>query len=152
MRSYLERTLPAKANVVVEPAIPLGFFGGRFTEGFGPPPKTEANRYGTPTRFIRELRPARIDRYRAAGFCVVVVMSDIRERAAGRRKAVAYYDRLARESEVVFRASPFRAGADPVAFDFDQSTHLYYPRAFERPGPSVTVYRLDRCREGAGAA
>jgi hypothetical protein len=154
MRDFLDRTLPPRANVVVEPAIPAGFFQRRFTEGFGPPPKTNENRYGSPTRFIRLLRPARIDRYRQRGFCVVIVMSDIHDRAVGGRghRAERYYARLARESKVLLRASPYRAGAGPVPFDFDMSTHLYYPRAYHRPGPDITVYRLDRCREGAGAS
>ncbi|HEU4974019.1 MAG TPA: glycosyltransferase family 39 protein [Baekduia sp.] len=151
-RDFLERTLPPQARIVVEPAVPEGFFAGRFTEGFGPPPKTDVNHAGSPTRFIRQLRPARIDRYRQAGFCVVVVMSLVHDRAVGGpgHRADRYYRRLQRESEVLFHASPYRAGAAPVPFDFDMSTHLYYPRAYERPGPDVTVYRLDRCREGVG--
>lgn len=152
LRAYLGRTLPPKANIVVEPAIPAGFFGGRFTEGFGPPAKDATHRAGSPTRFMHLLRPARVDRYRQRGFCVVIVMSEIHDRAVagGMPHAKGYYRRLARESTVLYRASPYRAGAKPVPFDFDMSTHLYYPRAYERPGPDITVYRLDRCREGAG--
>lgn len=146
-RDFLVRTLPAGTRLVVEPAVPLGFLDDRFTLGFGPPPKAKEGGAGSPTRFIRTLRPARIDRYRRAGFCVVVSMSLIRERAlAGGRPAVAaYYRRLDRESDVIFAASPYRAGAEPVPFDFDLSTHLYEPRAFERPGPEVAIHRLRGC-------
>jgi hypothetical protein len=147
-RDFMAGRLPAGTRVVVEPAVPIGFFGGRYTEGFGPPPKTPRNQAGSPTRFIRSLSARRVDRYRRAGYCVVVVMSLVRDRAlAGGRPAVAaYYRRLARESRVLFHVSPYRPGARPVPFDFDFSTHLYYPRAYERPGPEVTVYRLDHCR------
>ena len=55
--------------------------------------------------------------------------------------AVAYYRALARAGEVVYRASPYRPGARPVAFNFDWSFD-YYPLSYARPGPEVTVYRL----------
>jgi hypothetical protein len=44
----------------------------------------------------------------------------------------------------VHRVSPYEAGEGPVDFNFDWSFNQY-PRAYERPGPSVVVYRL---REG----
>jgi hypothetical protein len=149
-RAYLLRALPAGTPVVVEPAVPRRWYRGLFV-GFGPPPPSKRKippPPAAPTRFIAELSPARIDRYRRAGFCLVVTMSMVRGRAeiAGERAALAYYRRLERESTVVFRASPYRRGAAPVPFDFDFSTHLYYPRAYERPGPEVVVYRLRRCR------
>jgi Dolichyl-phosphate-mannose-protein mannosyltransferase len=146
-RDFMARHLRAGTRVVVEPAVPVGFFAGRYVEGFGPPPKTAGDRAGSPTRFIRALTPARIDRYRRAGYCVVVVMSLVHDRAlaGGYAAAAAYYRRLERSSRVLFRASPYRAGATPVPFDFDFSTHLYYPRAYARPGPEVTIYRLGGC-------
>ncbi|HSD80085.1 MAG TPA: glycosyltransferase family 39 protein [Solirubrobacteraceae bacterium] len=143
---FLEHALPG-ARLVVEPAVPAGWPGGGFRVGFGPPPKTPRNRASGPTRFIRDLSPARVDAYRRAGFCTVVSFSLLRDRALAdpRPRVRRYYRRLARESRVVFRASPYRPGAQPVPFDFDFSTHLYYPRAYERPGPDVTVYRLRGC-------
>ena len=42
-------------------------------------------------------------------------------------------------------------GARPVPFDFDFSTHLYYPGAYQRPGPDVTIYRLRGCGPGSAA-
>ena len=61
--------------------------------------------------------------------------------------AVAYYRALAQQGEVVFRASPYARGSGPVAFGFDWSFD-YYPLAYERPGPSLTVYRLHGGRCG----
>jgi hypothetical protein len=89
-----------------------------------------------------------IDRYRRAGYCVIVTMSTIRGRAevANDRKALAYYRRLERESDLVFRALPYRPGAERVPFDFNQSL-LYYSAAFERPGPEVKIYRLRGCSD-----
>ncbi|HEX8104031.1 MAG TPA: glycosyltransferase family 39 protein [Solirubrobacteraceae bacterium] len=150
-RAYLARTLPAGARVVIEPAVPRRFFGGRYVAGFqAPPPDAVAG--GRPRRFIVSLAPSRIDDYRRAGYCTVIGISHIEQRArrSGRRRVLAYYARLARESRVVFRASPFRRGAKPPPFDFDFSTHLYYPRAYVRPGPVVTVRRLDRCLQRVG--
>jgi hypothetical protein len=62
-------------------------------------------------------------------------------------RAIAYYRTLARHGDLLFRASPFKRGEGPVSFNFDWSFD-YYPMAYERPGPTVRVYRLHagRCR------
>ena len=62
-------------------------------------------------------------------------------------QAIAYYRALERDGEVVFRASPYSPGAKPVEFDFDWSFD-YYPLAYHRPGPVMTVYRLHGGRCG----
>ncbi|MDQ3849428.1 MAG: hypothetical protein M3296_02270, partial [Actinomycetota bacterium] len=151
-RDWMTAHLPAGSRVVIEPAVPVGFFRQRYTEGFGPRAKASGTDAGSATRFILALAPARIGAYRRAGYCTVVTMSLIRDRAVrgGDAEILAYYRRLDRESRVVFRASPYREGARPVPFDFDFSTHLYYPSAYERPGPDVAVHRLERCRQGVG--
>ncbi len=148
-RDFLERSLPEGGRYVVEPAVPGRWKPPGRHAVLGPPPKTRTLRWGTPTRFILDLSPARIERYRRAGACTVVTLSFVRDRAlaTGRARVRAYYRALAREGRVVFRASPYRAGARPVPFDFDLSTHLFLPRAYERPGPDATVYRLRGCRE-----
>ena len=51
--------------------------------------------------------------------------------------AVAYYRALARDARVAYRVSPYRAGAQAVAFNFDWSFD-YYNLAYRRPGPAVT--------------
>jgi hypothetical protein len=56
-------------------------------------------------------------------------------------QAIAYYRALARRGEVVFRASPYARGRHAVSFGFDWSFD-YYPLAYDRPGPAMTVYRL----------
>jgi len=124
-----------------------------FVSGFGAPPKEHPGAYPPEpvrtTRFLEDLRPGRIDEYREKGFCVVITMSWLRERAeiAGLDDAVAYYDRLDRESKVLFRASPYDDPDDPVPFDFDQ-THLYYDGRYDRTGPEVVIRKLDGCRDG----
>ena len=123
-----------------------------FVAGFSAPPKDEDPDTQDPVRtarFLDDLVPARLDRYRADGYCVVITMSWLRERAeiAGLDQAVAYYDRIERESKVIFRADPYDDPADPEPFDFDQ-THLYWSAKYERTGPVVEVRRLDRCRNG----
>jgi hypothetical protein len=149
VRDHLVRTLPAGGRFVVEPDVPGRWVPPELDAVFGPPPKSRTLRWGSVTRFILDLSPARIERYRRAGACTVVTMSPVSDRArsTGRRAVLAYYRALRREGRVVFRASPYRPGAKPVPFDFDFSTHLYLPRAYARPGPAVTVYRLRDCRE-----
>jgi 4-amino-4-deoxy-L-arabinose transferase-like glycosyltransferase len=101
--------------------------------------------------YERTLGPALIGYYQANGYCWVISGSTQSGRALADPAAVpgarAYYRALARQGEVRFRASPYRRGSGPVAFGFDWSFD-YYPLAFERPGPQMTVYRLHggRCR------
>jgi len=91
------------------------------------------------------LAPALIDFYEREGYCWVISGSTESGRAYADPKAVplaiAYYRELARRGEVVYRASPYGPGQGPVAFDFDWSFD-YYPLAYERPGPYMTIYRL----------
>jgi hypothetical protein len=56
-------------------------------------------------------------------------------------QAIAYYSELARRAQVAYRVSPYSPGQGPVPFGFDWSFD-YYPLAYERPGPQVSVYRL----------
>jgi hypothetical protein len=151
VRAHLLASLPNRARVVVEPATPTRFFGGKLVVGFRAPPK-DLVEGGSPQRFILSLGPEKIDQYRRAGYCTVVTMSTIKGRAErdGAPHALAYYRRLDRESTVVWRASPYRAGATPPPFDFDYSTHLYYEHAYVRPGPLVEVHRLHDCTQGTG--
>lgn len=106
---------------------------------------------GGPNANLTMLRPELIDLYRRQGYCTVMTMSSVRERAenAGDERVLAYYRRLGRESEVVFEASPYRSGAEPPPFDFDLSFN-YYPAVFERPGPVVRIHRLRNCEQRYG--
>jgi hypothetical protein len=95
--------------------------------------------------YVRTLSPALIGYYEQHGYCTVLTGSTESGRAFADPRAVplavAYYRALARQGEVVFRASPYAPGKRPVAFGFDWSFD-YYPLAYRRPGPSITVYRL----------
>jgi 4-amino-4-deoxy-L-arabinose transferase-like glycosyltransferase len=101
------------------------------------------------------LYPALIDFYEREGFCWVIVGSTESGRAFADPRAVphaiAYYRALERQGEVVYRASPYargqEGGRESVPFNFDWSFD-YYPLAYERPGPLMTIYRLHggRCR------
>jgi hypothetical protein len=97
------------------------------------------------------LWPVLIDYYEANGYCWVISGSTQSARALADPRAVphaiAYYRALARAGEVVYRASPYTHGQGPVAFDFDWSFD-YYPLAYDRPGPEMTVYRLHGGRCG----
>jgi hypothetical protein len=112
--------------------------------------------------FIREvgienyettLSPALIGFYEREGFCWVITGSTESGRAFADPKAapgaIAYYKALPERGEVVYRASPYAHGEGPVAFNFDWSFD-YYPLAYNRPGPQMTVYRLRGGRCAAG--
>jgi hypothetical protein len=95
--------------------------------------------------YERELQPGLIDLYERKGYCYVVSGSTQRGRAEAQPgqvpKAVAYYAELERRADKVAEFSPYRAGHGPVAFNFDW-TFDYYPLAYRRPGPVMTIYRL----------
>ena len=95
--------------------------------------------------YERTLAQSLLGYYRSHGYCVVVSGSTQSGRAYADQRAVplaiAYYQALAREGEVIYRSSPYRSGARPVAFNFDWSFD-YYPLAYARPGPEMTLYRL----------
>jgi 4-amino-4-deoxy-L-arabinose transferase-like glycosyltransferase len=91
------------------------------------------------------LAPALVGYYEDSGYCWVISGSTQSGRAFADARAVplavAYYEALARQGEVVYRASPYTRGRGSVSFGFDWSFD-YYPLAYERPGPQMTVYRL----------
>ena len=95
--------------------------------------------------YERELQPGLIDLYEQKGYCYVVSGSTQRGRAEAQPKtvprAIAYYDELERRADKVAEFSPYRGGHGPVAFNFDWSFD-FYPMAYARPGPVMTVYRL----------
>jgi hypothetical protein len=99
------------------------------------------------------LAPSLIPYYEREGYCWVVSGSAESGRAFADPSraplAVAYYRALARAGTAVYHASPYSAGARPVAFNFDWSFD-YYPLSYARPGPEVTIYRLrgGRCARG----
>jgi 4-amino-4-deoxy-L-arabinose transferase-like glycosyltransferase len=95
--------------------------------------------------YERTLAPALIGYYEAHGYCWVLTGSTQSGRALADPRAVpravAYYRELARSAQVAFRASPYGGSSSPVPFNFDWSFD-YYPLAYHRPGPVVTIYRL----------
>jgi dolichyl-phosphate-mannose-protein mannosyltransferase len=101
--------------------------------------------------YERTLAPALVGYYAQHGYCWVLSGSTQSGRAfadpAALPNAIAYYRTLAQKGEVVYRASPYAQGHGPVAFGFDWSFD-YYPLAYHRPGPQITIYRLHdgRCR------
>jgi 4-amino-4-deoxy-L-arabinose transferase-like glycosyltransferase len=97
------------------------------------------------------LGPSVIDDYRLYGYCLVMTVNVVRDRAleTGDPSARAYYRRLDRESDVLREFSPYKEGAKPVAFSFDLS-YNYYPTAYERPGPTVVIHRLHDCTQAYG--
>jgi hypothetical protein len=95
------------------------------------------------------LSPETIEDYRLYGYCLVMTVNVVRDRAARDREARAYYERLERESELLREFSPYDEGAEPVPFNFDLS-YNYYPSEYERPGPTVRLYRLDDCVQAYG--
>jgi 4-amino-4-deoxy-L-arabinose transferase-like glycosyltransferase len=99
--------------------------------------------------------------YQSLGFCWVVASSNVwgptledPEHVPG---AARYFRALEREGTVVFSASPYGdvdspagPGRDRVEFNYDWA-YDFYPMAYERPGPTVLIYRLHGRRCAARA-
>ena len=176
-RAWMVAHVPAGSRVVVEPVVPNVWFADRAGETGGTRSGSRWVGYETlklvlnpPTgrpeppgrtvlleNYERTLGPALIPYYEQHGFCWVlsgVTQSGrafINPRALP--NAIAYYRALAKQGRVVYEVSPYAHGAGPVAFGFDW-TFDYYPLAYYRPGPQITVYRLDggRCASAPPAA
>jgi hypothetical protein len=141
---WLDRHVPARSGMVVEPFIPQNWLSLGQPRGEDPwrrfPVKRPFQAYE------KKIEPSLLDRYRAGGYCWVVVGSHQKERGLEEDlpNARAYYQRLAAESTRAAVFSPYYAGEGPVDFNFDWSFD-YLPRAYLRPGPVVEVYRLRGC-------
>ncbi len=164
-REWMVANIPAGSRIVVEPVAP-----DEWAKQARPGTSTAANPYQWPKyagllprvsaagqleaqarpqvgieNYETTLAPALIGYYEDNGYCWVISGSTQSGRAYADPRAVpqavAYYEALARQGEVVYRASPYAHGHGPVSFGFDWSFD-YYPLAYERPGPQMTVYRL----------
>jgi hypothetical protein len=163
-RAWMVANVPAGSRVVVEPVVPNAWVtdvGQGGSGGAGPrwvkyaslravlnPASATPEPEGRKVRaedYERTVSPALISYYEQHGFCWVVSGFTQSGRAFADARAVpqaiAYYRALARQGRLVYRVSPYRAGQGPVPFGFDWSFD-YYPLAYSRPGPQMTVYRL----------
>ncbi len=177
-RAWMVAHVPVGAHIVVEPVVPDGW-----AQDIGQPSPQTPNGYrwqkysalrmvvssdGTldpsgPTVNIEDyettLSPALITHYQSSDppFCWIVSGSTQSGRALanpGRVPgAILYYRALANGAQTAYHVSPYAAGEQAVRFNFDW-TFDYYPLAYARPGPEMTVYRLTggRCAGGAPVA
>jgi Dolichyl-phosphate-mannose-protein mannosyltransferase len=175
-RRWLAANVPPRTKIVVEPVVPDAWAsdighpypgtsnGARWIKF----PTSRSNIANDGSRipgggrivniedFERTLVPSLVARYEKQGWCYVVSGSTQRGRAEAAPeevpKAIAYYRALERHSDVVFHASPYHRGAKPVEFNFDWSFD-FYPLAYARPGPDMTIYRLrgGACAPGRGS-
>ena len=170
-REWMVKNVPERTKIVVEPVVP-----DQWAQDIGRPSAlvdngNRWNKYplsrkidpatGEPVPgaagvvniedFERVLHPGLVDRFEKQSYCYVVVGSTQRGRAEVEPEvvpqALAYYKELERRSEVAYAVSPYGRGEGPVAFNFDWAFN-YYPLAYNRPGPTMTIYRLD----GGGCA
>ena len=86
-----------------------------------------------------------VDTFEQQAYCWIVVGSTQRGRAEAEPeevpRALAYYRELEKRARVAHHVSPYVKGKGPVKFNFDW-TFDYYPLAYNRPGPEMTIYRL----------
>ena len=133
--------VPAGDRIVVEPAVPGSYRRELRDAGLELYPVSRPFQ-----AYERTLDPGLVEDYRTQGFCWVMVNGHQHDRgiAAGLAGAQAYYQELASDSELVFRASPFATDKTSVDFSYDFSFN-YYPPAHRRPGPVIELRRLRAC-------
>jgi hypothetical protein len=162
-RDWLVKHFPQSLRIVIEPAVQTDYFlkpagqrdGSRqFVQGFVRDLRRQQKidaPLGADTTYAATLTPSNIDDYRSAGFCLVMTNSLTRGRAENAHvpKALAYYQRLERESRHILHLTPFKPGRAPVPLHFDFS-YNYYPTAYYRPGGIVDVYQLKDCKQETG--
>ncbi|HEV2786421.1 MAG TPA: glycosyltransferase family 39 protein [Solirubrobacteraceae bacterium] len=172
-REWMVLNVPAGTKVVVEPVVP-----DQWAQDIGNPSPITSNgnrwnKYPLSRRidpntgqavpgpagvvniedFERQLHPELVDVFEQQAYCWVVVGSTQRGRAEAEPEkvpnALRYYAELERRSKVAYSVSPYAKGRGPVGFNFDW-TFNYYPLAYNRPGPEMTIYRLrgGRCAGG----
>lgn len=173
-REWMVLNVPAGTKIVVEPVVP-----DQWAQDIGNPspiipngnrwnkypisrskidPKTGELLTGEGVivnieDFEKVLQPELVDVFEQQAYCYVVVGSTQRGRAEAEPEqvpnALKYYEELERRSKVAYTVSPYAKGKGPVKFNFDW-TFNYYPLAYNRPGPVITIYRLQggRCAEG----
>jgi hypothetical protein len=165
-REWLVRNVPERSKIVVEPVVPdqwaqdigrpspLTSNGNRWVKF--PTSRSQVNNDGTVTPGVgrivniedyeRTTRPELVDQYERERYCWVVSGSTQSGRAFAEPAevplAIRYYEELEKRGRVVYRASPFGANDKTVPFNFDFSFD-FYPLSYHRPGPVMTVYRLD---------
>ncbi len=175
-REWMVMNVPERTKIVVEPVVP-----DQWAQDIGRPSAlvdngNRWNKYPLSRRidpatgepvpgaagvvniedFERVLQPGLVDIFEKQSYCYVVVGSTQRGRAEVEPEvvpqALAYYKELERRSEVVYAVSPYGRGEGPVAFNFDWAFN-YFPLAYNRPGPTMTIYRLNGggCAEQIGA-
>lgn len=102
--------------------------------------------FRSPPPYLTSLNPGLLDTFEREGVCWVITGSTQKGRALREPEvlpeAVAYYRALEQRGELVYHASPYKAGAEAVPLSFDWS-HNYYPFAYETPGPEIDIYRLN---------
>ncbi|MDX6718462.1 MAG: hypothetical protein QOJ63_716, partial [Solirubrobacteraceae bacterium] len=174
-RDWMVAHVPLGTKIVVEPVVP-----DLWAQDIGNPSPlvTNGNRWlkyptskslidprtGRPVSvplvvniedFERVLSPNLISTFEQQQYCWVVVGSTQRGRAeaepAAVPRALDYYRELDRRAKVAYAVSPYSKGEGPVSFNFDW-TFDYYPLAYNRPGPVMTIYRLQGGQCAAPAA
>jgi 4-amino-4-deoxy-L-arabinose transferase-like glycosyltransferase len=161
-RAWVVRNIPAGARIVVEPVVPNAWLNDTGGPGIdhmrwvkyptlrvvlnpatGVPEPT--HRTVLLENYESTLGPTLVSYYEREGYCWVVSGYTQSGRAFANPKvvpnAIAYYRELEKQGEVIYHISPYSSGQSRVAFNFDW-TFDYYPLAFHRPGPEMTVYRL----------
>ena len=164
-RAWLVKNVPEKSKIVVEPVVPdlwaqdigkpspVTSNGNRWVK-FGTS-RSQVNNDGTVTPglgrlvniedYERTTRPELVDQYEREGWCYIISGSTQSGRAFAEPEevplAISYYQQIEQRSEVVYKASPYDPNRGTVPFNFDWSFD-FYPLAYHRPGPLMTVYKL----------
>lgn len=171
-RDWMVENIPARTTIVVEPMVPrewyadgavvkdgsrAGYRWERLTRT-GEDKKALIRKYPKLAGKIRRsadfanygftVFPGMLDFYREKGACWIVSGSLQTGRVFNNPKrvpeAVRYYRALERQSDLAFQATAFDGPGAKHYFQYDMAFNFGQLR-YERPGPSIRVYRLKDC-------
>ncbi|EHN08850.1 Tetratricopeptide TPR_2 repeat protein [Patulibacter medicamentivorans] len=172
-RDWMVKNVPAGSTIVVEPMMPKEWYadGARLPNpksrvGYRwnrlvrtgadkaelirryPRLKAKINRRADFANNGYTLFPGLLNFYREKGACWIVSGSmqsgRVMNNPARVPEAARYYRALDRQADVAFQIAPFDGPSAKHYFQYDLAFN-FGPLRYERPGPSVRVYRLRRC-------
>jgi hypothetical protein len=164
-RAWLVKNVPERSKIVVEPVVPdlwaqdIGHPSAETSNGNRwvkfTTSRSQVNNDQTVTPglgrlvniedYERTTRPELVDQYEREGWCYIISGSTQSGRAFAEPQevplAISYYQQIEQRSRVIYKASPYDPKRGMVPFNFDWSFD-FYPLAYHRPGPLMTVYKL----------
>ncbi|MEV4421172.1 glycosyltransferase family 39 protein [Patulibacter sp. NPDC049589] len=171
-RDWMVQHIPARTTIVVEPMVPREWYADGAVVKAGsrqgyrwerltrtgaekqalirkyPKLRSNIRRSADFANYGYTVFPGMLDFYRQKGACWIVSGSLQTGRVFNNPKrvpqAIKYYRALERQSDLMYESKPFDGAGSKNYFQYDMAFNFGQLR-YDRPGPSMRVYRLHDC-------